>query len=215
MCQTRLGLQAKQLGLKGSAQSRAPFARGSCRVRVRERGSACKSLVQSSSQDGEKFSKVATALLRVTSNSCSHQLVCRRGAWTAHRARLHPSRLTQSHQRPVWHFSPALTRGSFLTLGFEELDLHSLISISGYLRSKERGGRFLRHTITQSAGRWAFQMIGLKEPFYNGSTITSLQGKFLGFCIKRSEEEDKKVFLSSSARVSVTSSVGKPIRRLN
>jgi len=58
-------------------------------------------------------------------------------------------------------------------------------------------------------------MIGLKELSYNGSTITSLQGKFLGFCITKSKEEHKKILLSYSARVSVTSSVGKPIRGLN
>jgi len=42
-------------------------------------------------------------------------------------------------------------------------------------------------------------MIGLKELSYNGSTITSLQGKFLGFCVKWSKEH-KKVLLSYSAR---------------
>lgn len=67
----------------------------------------------------------------------------------------------------------------------------------------------------QSTERWAFQMTGLKELSYNGSTITNLQRKFLGFCIKRSKEEHKKVLLSYSARVSVTSSVGKPVRGLN
>lgn len=58
-------------------------------------------------------------------------------------------------------------------------------------------------------------MIGLKELSYNGSTITSLQGKFLGFCVKRSKEEHIKVLLSYSASVSVTNSAEKPIKGLN
>lgn len=62
--------------------------------------------------------------------------------------------------------------------------------------SAQQGERicFFWHKISPATERWPFKMIGLKDLSYNGSTIISLQGKFLGSCMKKEQSRTQRGF---------------------
>lgn len=151
-------------------------------------------LLPSSSQNKEKFSKVGTTLL-IMNNTYSHQSICLKRNLNGAETSASPS---------VSDWKPFEARGRLFT-DFD-VRLMSYFGLWGDRFSQpnfcigmsaqqgEREISFFWHKISLTTERWAFKMIGLKDLSCNGSTIISLQGKFLGSCMRKEQRRTQKGF---------------------